>query len=357
MAQSGFNSRNESRTGYSYGLDLSFLDENKNIVVIENIPSPIDMYIPRDTVLPNNAYLYVNTSAVSLNETVQLLLNSLTISAKNASLHIQIKPANASVSYLFILKLGSSPQLGIQGQSFDYWKILCAYSSDYVSANDTSTNTMDYYYSIFLSQSFINGFQGFVGYGLRELSTAEFNSFCGGSMPSSPPLYSSNHTNYTFSSDFKIKSYSSGCYFYSTTTGKWSNYGTEIIEDTSLAYTHCQTYHLTQFAGGLVIMPNRINFSYVLANASPLNSPVIYAICIVCMLFYIFFLIWAIWKDRQDEKRLEIILLEDNLFGDNYCYEITVFTGSRKESATDSKVYTLFFPSLSYLNYIKFTNI
>jgi polycystin 1L2 len=85
-------------------------------------------------------------------------------------------------------------------------------------------------------------------------------------------------------------------------------------------------------------LPNRINFSYVISNASPLDNPVIYSVVIVAMVFYIFFLAWAIWKDRQDQKRLEIIILEDNLFGDNYCYEVTVFTGNRKEAATDSKV-------------------
>lgn len=145
----------------------------------------------------------------------------------------------------------------------------------------------------------------------------------------------------TFTSDFSVKTYTSGCYFYNPNTGKWTNEGVDIKIDTNLFNTSCQTNHLTQFAGGLVILPNKINFSYVVANASPLQNPIIYSVVIACLFFYVFFLAWAIWKDRQDEKRLEIIILDDNLFGDNYFYEISVFTGIRKEAATDSKVISI----------------
>lgn len=135
-----------------------------------------------------------------------------------------------------------------------------------------------------------------------------------------------------------MKAYTSGCYYYDTVTGKWENYGTEIFVDTDLLYTHCATNHLTQFAGGLYIVPNKINFSYVLVNASPLKNPLIYTTVIVVTLVYIAFWIWACIKDRYDVKRKQIIILNDNLIGNAYCYEIVVFTGSRKEAGTDSNV-------------------
>jgi len=162
MAPSGFNGRNESRTGYSYSLDLSFLDQNGNTIVIENIPQPIEMAIPRDSTLPDNVYLYVNTSTFVINSTLQILPNSLTITATNASLHIQLKPSNSSIAYLFLLKFGSTPQLGINSgtDSYDYWTILCPNSSDYVTINDTDTKIMDSFYLIFFNQSRVNGYQG-----------------------------------------------------------------------------------------------------------------------------------------------------------------------------------------------------
>lgn len=85
-------------------------------------------------------------------------------------------------------------------------------------------------------------------------------------------------------------------------------------------------------------MPNKINFSYVLANLSPLRNPIIYATVIVVAFVYVVFWILAYVRDRKEAKRKQIIILSDNLLGNNYCYEIIVFTGSRKEAGTDSKV-------------------
>lgn len=170
------------------------------------------------------------------------------------------------------------------------------------------------------------------------MTAHEQSIYCNSSYnaPNNPPLLNQNMT---FKYDFYIKSYTSGSYFYNTVTGKWSNEGTTIFSDTNLMLTHCQTMHLTQFAGGLIILPNRINFEYDLANASPLKNPIIYSVVIAFTLFYFIFLIWGYRQDKLDEKKMAIILLEDNLFGDNYFYEVTVFTGSRSEAATESKVF------------------
>jgi len=62
-----------------------------------------------------------------------------------------------------------------------------------------------------------------------------------------------NKTNFT--TDFKIRTYSSGCYYFDTDSGKWKSDGMEILEDTNLKQTHCFSNHLTSFAGGLVVMP------------------------------------------------------------------------------------------------------
>lgn len=184
----------------------------------------------------------------------------------------------------------------------------------------------------------MKGFRGFVGYGLRELTTSEISSYCSNSNNSitSPPLMGANQS--LFTSDFWLKSYTSGCYYYDSNTGKWSNDGMEIYSDTTLVYTHCSTNHLTQFAGGLLIVPNEINLSRLPVNASPLKSPLIYIVTILVTCVYIGFWIWAFKRDRFDAKQKGIIILPDNLIGDNYCYEIIVYTGNRREAATDSKV-------------------
>ena len=65
--------------------------------------------------------------------------------------------------------------------------------------------------------------------------------------------------------------------------------GMTLYKDTNLQQTHCSSNHLTSFAGGLVIMPNNINFQYVFANAAFAKNYTIYLTLIIFALIYIFF--------------------------------------------------------------------
>ena len=183
----------------------------------------------------------------------------------------------------------------------------------------------------------VNGFQGFVGYSIRELNSNESSLYCLNTNEKqlSPPL-SQNRTNFT--SDFMIRSYTSGCYYYETSTGKWSSFGMELYEDTNLDYAHCSSNHLTSFAGGLFITPSTINYQYVFANASITQNPTIYATVIFIACLYVVFAIWSRLKDNQDSKKMGIYSLKDNSANDSYFYEFIVFTGNRSESGTNSKV-------------------
>lgn len=159
MAQSGHNGKNESHIGYSYGLDLSFLDENGNEIVIQNIAKPIEMWIPRANNIPYDNYLHVNTSNFTILESQQILPNSLNIASTNASLHIQLKPSNINVAYLFLIKFGSSPKLNSTYSSYDFWNALCPNSTSYYTVNDTIAQQMDSFYLIFLNQAQVNGYR------------------------------------------------------------------------------------------------------------------------------------------------------------------------------------------------------
>ena len=187
----------------------------------------------------------------------------------------------------------------------------------------------------------VNGYKGFIGFSIRELSSNEIFAYCiNGTTPNTNSLVSIK-TPINFTSDFMLRSYSSGCYYYDSSTGKWSSSGMEIYEDTNLNQTHCRSYHLTSFAGGLVILPTAINFQYVFANASFTQNPLIYSTVILFSLLYIIFAIWCRYMDKRDLKKLNIIPLKDNDLNDNYFYELIVFTGNRSESQTKSKVYEI----------------
>ena len=146
-----------------------------------------------------------------------------------------------------------------------------------------------------------------------------------------------------FTNDFWVRSYSSGCYYYDTDTGKWNSDGMEIYEDTNLHQTHCLSNHLTSFAGGLNYLPSTINFQYVFDNTSFSKNPIIYSSVILITFVYMLFAIWSRYMDIRDEKKMNLVLLKDNDPNDRYFYEIIVFTGNRSESGTQSKVKLSFY--------------
>ena len=105
-------------------------------------------------------------------------------------------------------------------------------------------------------------FQGFVGFGIKELNNLEFQLFCNKS------------TNYTFTatdlannlnvketvnftSSVSTRIILSGCYYIDPSTGLYSSYGMEILESTNMTFTQCISYHLTQFAGGWITVPSK----------------------------------------------------------------------------------------------------
>lgn len=132
--------------------------------------------------------------------------------------------------------------------------------------------------------------------------------------------------------------YASGCYYLNESTASWSSYGAEVLSDSNITHTHCITNHLTQYAGGLVILPPQIDFASVWANASFTKNLTIYLTVIIISSLYLLLLMWCRYQDRCDEKTRQIYLLEDNHKHDKYFYELIVFTGNRKDAGTQSKV-------------------
>jgi polycystin 1L2 len=184
------------------------------------------------------------------------------------------------------------------------------------------------------------GLTGLVGYGIRELFDDEQQYYCDATYRSiifdEPPM-DKQAKDVRFLYELGIRAFTSGCYYYSPQDGKWSSYGTEVGE-VDIYETHCRTNHLTEFAAGLLIVPNKIDFAVAFAEAEFIKNPTIYLTAIsVIGLYIICALIARIW-DSIDLQKIGITPLPDNDADDKYFYEIIVYTGSRSEAATDSKV-------------------
>ena len=139
---------------------------------------------------------------------------------------------------------------------------------------DLITEYNETYYLFFMNMERINSYKGYVGYSIKELNTTQIdcnikNISAINKKISSLDLSSASTTANisTFKNNFWIRVFSSGCYYFDISNNIWSSSGIEILEDTNITHTHCQSSHLTTFAGGFVVLPNEINFDYVWANA------------------------------------------------------------------------------------------
>lgn len=190
-----------------------------------------------------------------------------------------------------------------------------------------------------MNNTLSNNYKGYVGFAVRQLSDSEAKALCSPAASSlaSPPITS---TVVDFDSNFYIRVLTLGCYFYDTSSSKWSSEGIEVVEDgTNLTTTRCKSTHLTEFAGGFVVVPASIDFQYVFANASFAQNPIIYATVIGITCLFILMALWARYMDIQDVKRLNLVYLKDNSTGqEGHLYEVVVFTGNRKNAGTKSKV-------------------
>ena len=123
MAVSGHNGNNETLIGMSSSIDLSFFDENMNELQIVNTQKSIDIIIKRDPNIPDYPFQYVNTTQLKLS--TPFVPNAFNLTSKNASIHIEIKPVNFSISYLVVMKLGFTPIINSSFADFNSFKIFC----------------------------------------------------------------------------------------------------------------------------------------------------------------------------------------------------------------------------------------
>ena len=357
MALTGTNGDNQTNIQMSKSLEFSIYDKKKNEISVRNQIKPIELWIPRDTSLSIQPFKLVNAlNATQKNETLAKLdgeqlqnasiISGFNLKGDNVSIHIQIKPNDTQIGYLSMLKFGENPELTANTKSYDLLNIFCP--------NDLKNESNESFYMLFANMSQVNGFKGYVGFSIREINLTQIDCF-NKSLNSfdlilskvTQSIENAQKTNQSgFTSNYWLRVYSSGCYYMNTSTNTWSSNGMDILEDSNLTHTHCISNHLTTFAGGLIVLPNAINFNKVWANASFLQNPVIYSTVIFLICLYILLGIWARYMDSKDDQKIGITLLPCDLNNDattnKYIYEIIVFTGNRLYAGTKSKVAVLY---------------
>jgi hypothetical protein len=193
-------------------------------------------------------------------------------------------------------------------------------------------------YTYFIDNQRTQGHHSII-FGLRELNSTEMIHFCSNSSSlENPPIINER---FNFTSDYKLRIYTSGCY-YLDKNNQWKSDGLKVGSKTNLNETQCFSTHLTRFSGGIQIIPASINWDYVFANADFQKNKTIYLTVISVVIIYIILIIYARHQDKKDFEKLGVTPLSDNHKSDHYYYQIIVFTGQRKDSGTKSKVKFVF---------------
>ncbi|CAF4336448.1 unnamed protein product, partial [Adineta steineri] len=186
--------------------------------------------------------------------------------------------------------------------------------------------TNDDIYRYFIDNQQTPGHQSLI-FGIRELNSTEINNYCSNnsSINTSLPI---TDESFHFTSNYELLIYTSGCYYLGD-NNNWKSDGLIVGSLTNLYKTECLSTHLTTFAGGFIVLPEPINWSYVFANADFMKNKTVYLTMIFTSITYIILMIFARFKDKKDFEKLGVTPLADNNKSDHYYYQILVFTGQR----------------------------
>ena len=320
---------NGSNTDLSRSISLSLLDQNGNDLGFSlNENQFIRFLVPRDPNVEIPEMNLQNVTSINLSS-YHLIFNyhfiNITTISLPISVHIEIQPIDINnLSYLFIYKFDDKPQLNSSLELIDGWTIFCP-------SKLTSNNL----YTYFLDNQQTQNHQSLI-FALRELSSDESVEYCSTNNSISQMPITDESVNFT--SDYSLRIYTSGCYYFDSKINKWKSDGLIVGSQTNYYETECFTKHLTTFAGGFIVLPNPINWSYVFANMDFMKNKTIYLTLITVSTIYIILMIFARYKDKKDVEKLIVTPLADNRSSDRYYYQILVFTGHRQGSGTKSRV-------------------
>ena len=341
-------SRTQSNTNLSSMASLSILDRNGNeLSSSTDVAHPFEFLIPVDVnvALPPTALQHVTSSNGSNPHRQLFNFHYVNISRSDnltVSVHFQIDALNNTLAYLMIYRFDSSPLLNSSINQIDGWLLLCP----------TSNRSNSSLYNQFIDNRRTAGHQSVI-FGVRELNATEATRSCSRSPLSDPPI---SDAPFNFTSNYGIRAYTSGCYYLDRTFG-WQSDGLQVGPSTNHRQTQCLSTHLTSFAGGFLVLPAPVNWSYVFANADFMKNKTIYLTVIGLGVLYIALTIYARFQDKKDIEKVSVCArdehrwhsicvsfqlgvtpMADNHPRDGYFYQVIVFTGHRKDAGTDSKV-------------------
>ncbi|CAF0898918.1 unnamed protein product, partial [Brachionus calyciflorus] len=327
----------------SHMISLSYFDKDAQELKITNSNENYFEIKIKRTIESDVGFNYFNVSTFNLGNFTSMekvVYIRTELDNLNSSLSFQLRPSNnESICYLVLIRFNEMPSFAkVLG---DLFYILCDDDLLY------DQKQLFFYFQIILNAEIIRKHMSFenkfVYFGIGELNENLYEEYCVNSTNlENRQLLSLNSSlqNISITDDFSYRFFSTGCFYLDLNLGEWVSDGMDVIKnETNIDLAKCRSTHLTDFAGGFLVLPSKINFSQVFSNSSFDKNPTIYITVIITCVTYLIAAVLCLYFDRLDKLKSKIYILKDRKLNWNYFYEINVFTGSRKNSGTKSNAY------------------
>ena len=131
LASAGYNGRTEAIINMSRSVSLSLFDTNGTTLVVDNLPSPITLIIPRDSNLLLPSLTFQNatgqTVATTANNNRQFSLYYVNVTGPTEYLTLsatfEFKSENAALGFMLIFRFDAIPVLNSTLNQTDGYKV------------------------------------------------------------------------------------------------------------------------------------------------------------------------------------------------------------------------------------------
>ena len=230
------NTKSSFNTNLSRFISLTLTDVNANEIPLRTTDDePFEIHIPRDPnlILPPMTLQNVTSITNSTSSPHYYLFNSHYVNLKemsHVSVHFELHPLTANLSYLLIYKFDGLPILNSSIQQIDGWTIFCPFSKQFfccdheklacISFSDLSNEGL---FSYFIDNQKTFNHQSII-FGIRELNSTEVMQSCSNSSTIIPPI---TDERFSFTSDYEIRVYTSAC-LYLDKNNQWKSDGLRV---------------------------------------------------------------------------------------------------------------------------------
>ncbi|VDI55403.1 Hypothetical predicted protein [Mytilus galloprovincialis] len=137
----------------------------------------------------------------------------------------------------------------------------------------------------------------------------------------------------------RISSTAINCRYWNNTIGKWIPDGCQVSPVSSSETLECECDHLTDFAGGVFVLPNIVDpFQDALLFLTFFDNPVVVTVVILVWLIYFLGLYRARQADRKDSNFDGIVTPFPSDPSDPFKYLMCIVTGWRYDARTTANV-------------------